>query len=89
MRDYRDFDAQFRETADERNERLREKRHKRTIETLQALIYDMSGMLADEFDYLTDEGITDLRRRTANALGTKCPEWLERYRDPAITGGAK
>lgn len=89
MRDYRDFDEQFRETPAERNERLRESRHKRTIETLQTLIYDMSGMLADEFDYLSDEGITDLRRRTANALGTKCPEWLERYRDPAITGGAK
>ena len=60
MRDYRDFDEQFRETPAERNERLRESRHKRTIETLQALIYDMSGMLADEFDYLSDEGITDL-----------------------------
>lgn len=88
MRDYRDFDEQFRETPGERNERLREKRLRASIETLQSLIYDMSGMLADEFDYLTDEGITDLRRRTANALGTKCPEWLECYRDPAITGGA-
>lgn len=89
MRDYRDFDEQFRETPAERNERLRESRSKRTIETLQTLIYDMSGMLADEFDYLTDEGLTDLRRRTANALGAKCPEWLEQFRDPAITGGAK
>lgn len=59
-----------------------------TLQTLQTLIYDMSGMLADEIYYLSDEGLTDLRRRTANALDDKCPEWLERYRDPAITGGA-
>lgn len=87
MRDWNDFNDQFRETPEERNDRLRQNRHQRTVKTLQTLIYDMSGMLADEFDYLTDEGLLDLRRRTANALGIKCPEWLERYRDPAITGG--
>jgi len=88
MRDYRDFDEQFRETPDERNERLREKRLKRTVETLQKLVYDMSGFLADEGDDLTDAGLADLRRRAANALGALCPEWLEQYRDPSITGGA-
>lgn len=89
MRDIRDFNDQFRETSEERNDRLRRKRHQRTVETLQTLVYDLSGMLADEGGDLTDAGLADLRRRVANALGPNCPEWLERFRDPAVTGGAK
>lgn len=83
----REFNDQFRETVEERNDRLRQKRHQRTVETLQTLIYDLSGLLTDEGDDLTDARLAWFRQRVANALGAKCPEWLERYRDPSITGG--
>lgn len=76
MMSEREFNDQFRETPGERNECLRESRHKRTIETLQTLIYDMSGMLTDEGDDLTDAGLAYFRQRVADALGPKCPEWL-------------
>lgn len=87
MRDWDDFNEQFRESPEERNDRLRQQRHQRTVETLRKLLYDMSGFLADEGDDLTDAGLANLRRRMANALGALCPEWLERFRDPAVTGG--
>jgi hypothetical protein len=83
--DWNEFNDQFRETPEERNERLRDSRFKRTIGALQQLIADMSDDLRDEgCDYST-EGLEAMRRRVANALPPdKCPDWLANYRDPAV-----
>lgn len=79
------FDQQFTETPDERNERLRERRDRRTIDTLHKLIADLSGGLTDEGPDWSNDGLDNLRRRVANALPPdRCPDWLARYRDPAL-----
>jgi hypothetical protein len=79
------FDQQFRETTGERNERLREKRDQRRIDTLLTLIADLSDHLCDEGTDYSDEGLASIRRRVANALPPgKCPDWLNQYRDPPV-----
>ncbi len=79
------FDQQFAESTGERNERLRERRVHRYIEGLQQIIIDLSGHLTDEGDDWTHDGLDAMRRRVANALPpTRCPEWLAKYRDPAV-----
>ena len=83
------FDQQFRETADERNDRLRNNRLVKANETLRNLIADLSSCLADEFDGYSDEGLESIRRRVANALPpSQCPDWLVKYRDPPIVSAS-
>jgi hypothetical protein len=83
--DWNRFNDQFRETPEERSERLRSNRLMKSIGTLQALIADLSDDLRDEGNDYSPDGLESMRRRVANALPTdKCPEWLKRYRDPAI-----
>lgn len=78
-------DDQFRETAEERNERLRAKRHVRTLEALWSIIADLSAHLSDDGNDYSPEGLEKMRRRVANALPpTNCPDWLSQYRDPPI-----
>src|SRR5690606_36541808 len=80
---------QFRETPAERNRRLRERRFRRSIETLQDLIADLTPHLSDEDVILTPDAVDALRSRCANALPPdKCPDWLQHYRDPPVTAGA-
>lgn len=79
------FNEQFRETSGERNERLREGRHKRQAESLKMLVRDLSTFLTDEGWDPTNDGLHSLRRRVANALPKgECPEWLDEFRDPPI-----
>jgi len=79
------FDQQFAETSDDRNERLRKARNQRQLEALWILIADLSGCLTDEGVDYSEEGLVEMRRRAANALPpNKCPEWLEKFRDPPI-----
>jgi len=79
------WDDQFAETEDERNERLRASRLMKSIATLQDLIADLSDDLRDEGCDRSTEGLESIRRRVANALPpSKCPEWLVKYRDPAM-----
>jgi hypothetical protein len=82
------FDRQFAETPQERSEARTMARFRRTIETLQRLISDLTPYLADEGCDFGDDGLADLRQRAANALPVnKCPDWLWRYRDPPIVKG--
>ena len=84
-RDWNRYNDQFRETPSERNERQREARRKRAMETLWTLIADLSAGLTDEGDDLSTEGLQAMRRRVANALPPdRCPDWLKSYRDPAM-----
>lgn len=85
MSRYPSEDQQFAETPGERNERRREMVSRRTIDTLQTLIADLSAVLTDEgLDY-SEDGLDRMRRRVANALPpTKCPDWLAPFRDPRI-----
>jgi len=79
------FDDQFRETPEERNDRLRDSRNKRTITTLRKLVADLSDALTDEGSDWSNDGLDNLRRRVANALPpTECPDWLADYRDPPV-----
>lgn len=79
------FDQQFRETPTERNERLRDGRHAQNIAILQQLIADLSDDLRDEGCDWSPDGLDALRRRVANALPLdKCPDWLNRFRDPPV-----
>ena len=79
------FDQQFRETPDERNERLRQRRYERTLLTLWTLIADLSDDLRDEGCDWSVDGLQGMRRRVANALPPdECPDWLEQYRDPPM-----
>ena len=88
MNDYDSFNDQFRETEDERNERIRESRQRRDVETLLRLIVDLSYCLADECDGYSTEGLAAIRRRVANALPpSMCPDWLRNYRDKVVMGG--
>ena len=85
MNDWDRFNDQFRETPEERNDRLRDARQKRARETLWALIADLSGGLTDEGPDWSDDGLDSLRRRVANALPPdRCPDWLAAYRDPPL-----
>ena len=84
------FNSQFAEDEDERNERLRMVRQKRALETLWRLIADLSDGLRDEGNDYSVEGLQQMRRRVANALpALHCPEWLNQYRDPALTHGGR
>lgn len=81
----RRFDQQFAETPAERNERRREMVSKRTIATLQALVADLSESLTEEGPDWSEDGLHNLRCRVANAVPPdKLPDWLNKYRDPAI-----
>ena len=83
------YDEQFRETTEERNERLRDRRLRLSIGALQGLVTDLSDNLCDEGADYSADGLEAMRRRVANALPPqKCPEWLNRYRDPPVTTGA-
>lgn len=85
MSDYQRLQDQFRETTWERNERLAKARRQRVLDTHWKLIDDLSGFLADEGMLLSIDGVEALRRRVANALpADRCPDWLSRYRDPAV-----
>lgn len=85
MSDWNRFNDQFRETPDERNNRLRNARHRRTQEAHWKLIHDLSGFLCDEGMDLSNEGVDALRRRVANALPpVHCPDWLAPFRDPTV-----
>lgn len=89
MNDWHRFNDQFRETPDERNERLRDNRLKRTLEGYRKLIADLSDALTDEGPDWSSEGLYGLRRRVANALSpAECPDWLNEYRDPLIVQSA-
>lgn len=80
-----DWDDQFRETPDERNERLRNARSKRQTDTLLRLIADLSECLTDEGPDVTDEWLSSMRRRVANALPDSIgADWLRQYRDPPL-----
>lgn len=84
-RDPNFVNEQFREEPDERNERLRNARQRRSLETFWKLIADLSDALTEEGPNWSTEGLDNLRRRTANALPPdKCPDWLARYRDPPL-----
>jgi hypothetical protein len=84
-RDANFVNEQFRENPDERNERLRESRHRRTLDVLWKLIADLSDSLTDEGTDYSPEGLDAIRRRVANALPpSTCPDWLRPYRDPAV-----
>jgi hypothetical protein len=79
------FNDQFRETPEERSERIRSNRLMKSIGTLQDLIADLSDDLRDEGCDYSPDGLEQMRRRVANALPpSKCPDWLARYRDPAV-----
>lgn len=85
MSDWHRFNDQFRETPEERNDRLRESREKRTSATLRTLIRDLSDALTDEGGDWSTDGLINLRTRVANALPpTECPDWLKQYRDPPV-----
>ena len=85
MSNYGRFNDQFRETQEERNDRLRERRQARHIETLRKLIVDLSDNLTDEGTAYSVDGLAEMRRRCANALPPSlCPDWLNRYRDPPM-----
>ncbi len=88
MNDWDRFNEQFREDAEERNERLRKARNARTSAVLWRLIADLSICLTDEGADFSNEGLASLRQRVANALPPdQCPDWLARFRDPPITHG--
>jgi len=80
------FDQQFRETEGGRNERLRETRFKRNIESFQRLIADLaSEALADEGPDWSQEGLDKLRVRVANAIPPDMlPECFAQWRDPPV-----
>jgi len=79
------FDRQFAESPEERNERHRLRRQQANQEIIWKLIEDLSVSLADEGPDFTDQWLSDLRRRTANALPLhRCPDWLKQYRDPSL-----
>jgi hypothetical protein len=85
MSEFNRFNDQFRETTEERNDRLRRARNLRTMETLWTLIADLSDDLRDEGCDWSADGLEAMRRRCANALPKdKCPDWLEEYRDPPV-----
>lgn len=51
---------------------------------LRKLVVDLSDALTDEGPDWSQDGLDNLRRSVANALGMECPEWLMTYRDPPV-----
>ncbi|MGY3527301.1 hypothetical protein [Bradyrhizobium sp. USDA 4452] len=55
------------------------------VTILQQLVCDLSADLTDEGANYSTEGLQEMRRRVANALGREeCPEWLHCYLDAEI-----
>jgi len=83
--DWYRFNEQFRETPDERRERLTVSRLKQNIRYLQDIIETLSADLADEGPNWSAEGLEIIRRTVANALPEdRCPDWLKPFRDPKM-----
>lgn len=52
---------------------------------LRQLISDLSSDLTDEGANYSTEGLHEMRRRVANALGkAECPDWLHEYLDAEV-----